>query len=207
MTATAMPVRPIVVRAEPAGQTARVVARDARSITTAIARGDSDAMRDHYEAWFEPCYALARRITRRDESFCLDVVQEAMLRVVRAMPVLETETQLRTWMGAVVRSAAIDLLRRETRRTARERRAHAAPMGDADAAARHLAAETATWLRRELDALPAQDRELLRLRFAGDRTLRETAAAAGVTCGAAHGRIRRALASLRKEGKERFHDS
>jgi hypothetical protein len=44
-------------------------------LTRAIARGDRDALATFYNAWFDRSYAAARRLTGRDESFCLDVVR------------------------------------------------------------------------------------------------------------------------------------
>ena len=52
-------------------------------LTALIARGDERAFATFYELWFDRALALARSISRRDESFCLDVVQDCMLRVVR----------------------------------------------------------------------------------------------------------------------------
>src|SRR5262245_11860434 len=63
-------------------------------LTLAIRAGDAGAFATLYEAWFDRALALARSLTRRDESFCLDVVQDAMMRVVRALPRLEDEPAL-----------------------------------------------------------------------------------------------------------------
>ena len=68
-----------------------------QSTTAAVARGDRGALAELYERWFDECYRIARGLTRRDESFCLDVVQETMLRVIRSLRRLETEAQLRAW--------------------------------------------------------------------------------------------------------------
>ena len=96
-----------------------------RSLTRAIARGDTEAFGEFYEAWFDRTFAMARSVSRRDESFCLDIVQDTMLRVVRYMKPLATEESLGNWMGRAVLSATIDRLRREKRRPEREREAAA----------------------------------------------------------------------------------
>ena len=74
-----------------AASDARVEPGSAR-LTAAIARGDPTAFGRFYELWFDPALALARSISGRDESFCLDVVQDCMLRVVRSMKPLATES-------------------------------------------------------------------------------------------------------------------
>ena len=81
--------------------------------TRTIASGDTEALARFYSQWFDPMYAMARRSTGRDESFCLDVVQECMMRVIRSIKPMATESELRRWLHVVVRSCALDALRRE----------------------------------------------------------------------------------------------
>lgn len=165
-----------------------------RELTRAIARGDTDAFERFYRDWFEPAYAMARTITRRDESFCLDVVQDAMLRVARSIKPMDTHEQLAAWMKRVVHTAALDRLRAERRRLARERAASASdampdPIAEMD--------DRIAWLHEQIVALPQDDRSLLMLRFGRSRTLDATADAHAMTPGAAHGRLRRAIERLR----------
>jgi len=42
-------------------------------VTAAIRRGDPEAFAVLYDAWFDRAYAIARTLTRRDESSCLDI--------------------------------------------------------------------------------------------------------------------------------------
>ncbi|MCC6661353.1 MAG: sigma-70 family RNA polymerase sigma factor [Phycisphaerales bacterium] len=168
-------------------------------LTPAVSRGDAAAMAEFYSAWFERAYGLARAITRRDESFCLDVVQEAMLRVARRMKAMGSEADVERWMARVVHTAALDLLRRESRRAARERGAHAPTAAEPDVA------ERVEWLRAQIAALPPEDAGLMRLRYWGDRTLDEAGGHEGMSGGAAHGRIRRVLSRLRRLAKENDH--
>jgi RNA polymerase sigma factor (sigma-70 family) len=176
-------------------------------LTARIARGDPDAFGAFYEAWFERAFALARSITRRDEAFCLDVVQDCMLRVVRSMRPLADERAVQAWMAKTVLSTALDGLRSERRRaqreeTATQRTAAATP----DAHAEAEAAEQTAWLRERLAELSAEERELLWQRFAGDATLQAAGAALGISGNAAHGRIRRILERLRAAAKGVFGD-
>ena len=169
--------------------------------TSRIARGDADAFGTFYEAWFDRCYALARGLTRRDESFCLDVVQDAMLKAARSMKRIETEPELERWMARVVHTAALDRLLADSRRLARERRR-------ADDDARTLDAdpdgvdERVRWLRTQLAALGPEERTLLSLRYVQDRTLEETGRAVGLSGDAAHGKLRRLMRRLRAAMRE-----
>lgn len=179
---------------------------DARRLSRGVARGDAAALAEFYGLWFDRCYAMARRLTRRDEAFCLDVVQEAMLRVVRSIRPMRTDAALSAWMARVVRSAGVDMLRKEARRRARERRA--AENGGAGGSALALAAgvEQGAWALEALAALTATDRSLIGDRIGRGRTLDEAGAAAGLTGDAAHGRLRRAVAHLRSMAREAFDE-
>jgi RNA polymerase sigma-70 factor (ECF subfamily) len=182
--------------------------RRAAEVTAAIAGGDPEAFAVLYRAWFDRAYVLARSITRRDESFCLDVVQDAMLRAVRSLPSLPGAEALNRWMARVVQTTAIDRLRMEARRVRREERSGRAPRGGvaADPAAALAGEEEAAWLRRELEKLPAAERLLLHERFERGKSLDEAGRAAGLTGNAASGRIRRILSRLRKAAGGMFRE-
>lgn len=167
-------------------------------LTAAIARGDAAAFERLYREWFDRLLALAGAATRRDEAFCLDVVQEAFVRVIRGPRVCRTEAELAGWLRRCVLSAAVDRLRGEARRARREAQAG----GGVSAAAAD--AEQLAWLRDRLAELPPEDRELLRLRFEVERTLEEIAGASGGTWAGVHGRIRRTLERLRQAAWEYF---
>lgn len=171
-----------------------------QATTRAIARGDRDALGQFYEAWFNPCYAMARSLTGRDESFCLDVVQETMLRVIRSMREIQSSPALHAWMKRAVHSAALDLLRREARRLRRE---HLRGASQERAAA---ADDRIAWVAARLAELPAGDGALVSLRLARGQTLESAGAATGLTGDAAHGRIRRALAKLKRWAREGGHE-
>ncbi len=166
---------------------------DARALTGAVARGDQDALADLYKRYFDRCYATARRISRRDESFCLDVVQDTMMKAARSIKPLDTTDQLERWLTRVVYSVCVDRLRAERRRAERERHLDARAQSDAN--------DRIDWLEEQIATLPPDDRSLLSLRFGLGHTLRHTADAHGISEHAAHGRIRRLLEQLRRSAK------
>ena len=177
----------------------------ARRLTAAMARGDRAALGEFYRLWFDRAYALARSLTRRDESFCLDAVQESMLRVVRSVRAMDSEADLDRWMTRVLHTTALDLLRRESRRVIRERARESRATASAPSQGAELA-ERISWIRSKLAELPAADGPLLWLRLARGVTLDQAGHAAGVSGDAAHGRIRRALSRLRVIGKGEGHE-
>lgn len=169
---------------------------DAAAISSGVARGDPAALDRLYRAWFDRALALARRFTGRDESFCLDVVQDTMLRAIRALRAQPTGAALDGWLTLGVRSAAVDALRRDGRRILRER-ACAAPVLPSSPSVPGPCPEDLESILRHLADLDPAEAEVLRRRFAG-ASLRGIAGASDRTVGAVHGSVRRALAALRQ---------
>jgi RNA polymerase sigma factor (sigma-70 family) len=181
-----------------------------QALTKAIASGDAAAFARFYRAWFDFTLNEARRSTGRDEQFCLDAVQETMLRVIRRMKPLPHEAALSAWLRAAVRRAGIDLLRRDLRRQRREasiaQPASADASRDDDQRQRRLARERIDWLRAQLAAMPPDQARLLDLRFRLGWTLSRIASALSLKTGAVDGRINRALEQLRSSAPEDFHE-
>ncbi|MDY7110361.1 MAG: sigma-70 family RNA polymerase sigma factor [Planctomycetota bacterium] len=173
-----------------------------RQLTGAIASGDTEAFARFYRRWVDRMYGEAHRATGRDESFCLDVVHDAMLRVMKSIRPMDNEAALWGWLRVVVRSCAFDRLRREARRRKREQ---------ADAAGfpsepRDDLAERLAWLRAELARLDERETALLTMRHRFGWTLRRIALAAGLEPGAVDGRLRRTLNTLRRRAEEAFDE-
>lgn len=180
------------------------------TLTTAIASGDTEAFAAFYREWFDTMFAQAVRACKRDEAFCLDVVQDAMMRIIRSMRPMETADDLRRWLRAVIQSCAYDKLRSESRRRAREQKraddqirsgGGSAPAHDRDEITEQLA-----WLDGELRNLDDEATRLVVLRHRFGWTLQQIGDAVGLAPGAVDGRIRRLLSRLRRRAKEHFDD-
>src|SRR5262245_17408630 len=178
---------------------------DVLALTTAIHAGDTAAFAVFYQTWFDRAFALARSLTHRDESFCLDVVQETMLRVVRALRPTPDATTLERWMKKVVHTTALDALRREQRRQRREQKS-ADPTASADTVGDLDLEDRLRWLEGELKSLSRADRALLEQRFVRGNTLESAGAALGLSGHAAHGRLRRLIEQLRSSARRIFHE-
>jgi len=178
-----------------------------RARTRAIRDGDGAALEELYKARFDRLFATARSRTRRDEAFCLDLVQEVFLRVIRALPVLDSEAQLDAWLLRTLDRCAVDALRRELRLRRREQvhcegRAISAEQAGVVSPAENPFPELGAILDR-MAALPAATRSLVEERFRFGWTLQRIAAAVGVAPGAVDRRIARALQRLRRELDDR----
>ncbi|MCA8952309.1 MAG: sigma-70 family RNA polymerase sigma factor [Planctomycetes bacterium] len=178
---------------------------DSAALSRSIAAGDEHAFTRFYETWFGPTLALARGACRRDEAFCLDVVQDVMLTVANKMPALRDAAAVGAWMRRTVLHAVTDRLRTEARRQRREQLAAGARAAAAEVAEPWLALdsdEQRRWLAAQLRDLPAADRELLAARFSPVLTVTAAGALLGLGPDAAHGRLRRALERLRQLAQE-----
>jgi RNA polymerase sigma-70 factor (ECF subfamily) len=185
--------RYLAVAAQP-GMHAHAPPTSGPQLLAAIARGDDAAFSEFYRSWFPRIYAAAVAATGRDESFCLDVVQDTMLRLIRSTPRAASDGELAVWLRKTMISASMDALRAESRRRRRE----AASSTVGGAADERDTDERLDWLAFEFANLPESDRELLTLRFARGLSLQQSGDATGKSGPAAHGLIRRTLERLRR---------
>lgn len=180
------------------------MSQSVRELTTRIARGDREAFADFYRAWFDVIYAEARNVTKRDESFCLDVVHDVMLRAIRSLRPVDTERQLAAWLKTVVRTCAYDRFRSERRLRLRERLGARSERGDSDD---HALVERIEWLRQEIDGLDATYTGMLLLRYRFGWTLERIGSMFGIGPGAVDGRLSRAITRIRNEAGETIDES
>lgn len=173
-------------------------------LTAAIASGDTQAFARFYTHWFDFALAQARLASNRDEQFCLDVVQESMMKVIRSIKPIESEAHLQNWLRTVVQSCCYDLLRRERRR--RRRELNNALTQPNRSIHDHQLDERLEWLRGQLSSLDPEQVRLLSMRFRLGWTLQRIGSALGLKPGAVDGRITRSIAALRAQAPEEFHD-
>ena len=173
---------------------------DVHRLTVAMSRGEAAAIETFYRAYFDRLYGEARRASRRDEAFCLDVVQDAVLRIMRTIQPVQSQHQLVAWLKLVIRTTAYDLLRSERRRRVREE----AAIGNGSC--EPADPEQLEWLRRKLREADPRIAELIELRFERGWTLARIAGRLGLTTATVDGRLRRALDRLRHAAREECHE-
>lgn len=163
-----------------------------------LAAGDDHALAEVFDALGHSVYGSALRVLG-DNSAAQDVVQDVFVELWRHPgrydPAVGT---LRTYLTVLARHRAVDLVRSELRRVARQERSYrltpASPM--ADAGDEVLAAETAGLVRSAVQLLPASQRQVVELAYFEGLTCREVAHAVGIPEGTAKSRLRLALAKL-----------
>ncbi|HXE52941.1 MAG TPA: sigma-70 family RNA polymerase sigma factor [Tepidisphaeraceae bacterium] len=171
------------------------------TLTAAMAAGDPRAVEAFYVQYFDLMYRHACNITRRDEAFCLDVVQDAVLRVIRTVRAVDSEAQLASWLRLVTQTAAYDLLKAESRRKRRETVVALTAPATGGPAEDGPDEDPTGWLREQIASLDPQIARLIELRYEGGWTLTRIAEAVGLSVGTVDGRLRRALRELRSRVK------
>src|SRR5262249_44283356 len=132
-----------------------------------LAAGDDHALAEAFDALAGSVYGSALRVLG-DTSAAQDVVQEVFIELWahphRYDPAAGT---LRTYVTVLARRRAVDLVRRELRRVARQERSHrltpvppAAGVGD-----EVIAAETISLVRAAVQRLPASQRQVVELAY------------------------------------------
>lgn len=182
---------------------------DARQLTARMGRGDADAISQFYDRLFHVMFREAELASRRNEEFCLDIVQESMLKILRKIRAMETFSQLEVWTRRLVRNVAYDQLRAEIRRKQRETHSSQCRSRDATAESQNeleAMQEQLGWLAAQLEELDASESRLLASRYTSGLTLREIGCKYGLSPGAVDGRIRRSLARLRQQYWESSND-
>lgn len=123
-----------------------------------------------------------------------DIVQEAFVRFWRRSHNVEN----RGLLYATVRSIALDLIRKDSRRARREAQA-SADSADSIEPQFELENESERLLAAAMDRLPNEQREVLVMKIWNDLTFAQIAQALEISQNTAASRYRYALAALRKD--------
>lgn len=161
------------------------------------ARGDAEAFRQLVEAYQTPAYRLAARMCGPDSAE--DVTQEAFLAAWRALPEFRGDCRFSTWLYRLVSNAAIDCLRREKKhRDTGDVDGLELPDGGPSPQEQAERSDTRDAVRRALDRLSPEHRQVLLLRFMQELDYGEIARALDVSEGTVKSRINRAKSKLRE---------
>ena len=161
------------------------------------ARGDAEAFRQLVEAYQTPAYRLAARMCGPDSAE--DVTQEAFLAAWRALPEFRGDCRFSTWLYRLVSNAAIDCLRREKKhRDTGDVDDLELPDGGPSPQEQAERSDTRDAVRRALDRLSPEHRQVLLLRFMQELDYGEIARTLNVSEGTVKSRINRAKSKLRE---------
>ncbi len=177
-------------------------------LVEAFRRGERAAFEALVSRYVRLAGAVAYGIVGDYES-AADVVQEAFLKAHGALADLREPEKFKSWLHGVVRSAALDWVRKHRRRGAG---AQAAAIADLEAREDALPAaagagplegaerrETEEVLRRAIEALPESYREILVLKYMDERSYKEISELLGITIETIESRLFRARRALREK--------
>jgi RNA polymerase sigma-70 factor (ECF subfamily) len=158
-----------------------------------LAEGDSLALAEFYDAHAGLAYGLALRVLR-DRSDAEDVVQEAFVQVWRQADRYDpARGSPQAWLCAIVRTRALDRLRRRVSRREQEEAPEPVAAGSTPDREGELA------VRKALLTLSAEQRRALELAYYEGLTQSEIARRLGEPLGTVKTRIRSAMIRLRQE--------
>jgi RNA polymerase sigma-70 factor (ECF subfamily) len=159
-------------------------------------RGDPDAFEALYRRHRDWVYQLAWRFTG-NRTDALDVLQETFIYLLGKFPGFELTSSMTTFLYPVVRHVSSTIRSRTSRFTSEEQ-----ILGEM-VASKYEKSEYRSELAAVLVALPAEQREVLLMRFVDDMSLQEIAAALDIPVGTVKSRIHNALQTLRSDRRTR----
>ena len=167
-------------------------------LTARLAAGDDRALAEAYDQLGSAVYGAALRVLGQwtaAQDVAQDVFVELWSHPDRYDPAAGS---LRTYLTVLARRRAIDVVRSELRRIARQERNHrlTPQQGIASPSDEVEAAEAAGVVRAAVRLLPGSQREVVELAYFGGLSYREVALAIGIPEGTAKSRLRLALAKL-----------
>lgn len=168
------------------------------ALVVAIGRWREDALAEAYRRHGGAVFALASRVLA-NRSMAEEITQEVFLRLWDHADRFDPERgTLRSYLLAVTHGRAVDQLRSDSARRAREERDHRM-QAESGYDLEHEVADLVVGeqVREALDGLPEGERQAIELAYFGGYTYREVASMLGEPEGTVKTRIRTGLRRLR----------
>jgi RNA polymerase sigma-70 factor (ECF subfamily) len=163
-----------------------------------LTAGDDHALAEVFDRFGPVVFGAAVGIVG-DGSSAQDVVQDVFVELWRHPDRFDPDIgSLRTYLMVLARNRAMDAVRSELRRIARQQRHYRLNSGEAPRSPGEevLSADVASTVRAAIKSLPDSQRRVIELAYFEGMTCREVALAAGIPEGTAKSRLRLALAKL-----------
>jgi RNA polymerase sigma-70 factor, ECF subfamily len=163
-----------------------------------LAAGDDVALAEVFDRLAPSVYSGALRVLGHHAA-AQDVVQDVFVELWRQPGRYDPDAgPLRAYLTMRARHRAVDLVRSELRRVARQERSSWLEPWEPDPSPceQMMASEAAAAVRAAVAMLPASQRRIVELAYFRGLTCREAAQAAGIPEGTAKSRLRLALAKL-----------
>jgi RNA polymerase sigma-70 factor (ECF subfamily) len=171
------------------GKGVQLVDRPDEDLVRAAACGDVDGFMELCRRYYPTMVAIARGILG-DHHFAEDAAQEALARACRRLPSLNEPRRFGAWLATICRNQATDMVRRTPKMESLGARDVPAdvPQQSADLEA----------VRRAVESLPPESREVLYLKYRGDLSHQQMSDLLGISLQAVHGRLKRAKQAVRE---------
>ena len=163
-----------------------------------LAAGDHTALAEVFDRLAPAVYGNALRVLGHHAA-AQDVVQDVFVDLWTHPGRYDPDAgPLRAYLTMQARHRAVDLIRSELRRAARQERSSRMDPGQPDPspAEQVMASQAAATVRAAIELLPDSQRRIVELAYFRGLTTREAAQAAGIPEGTAKSRLRLALAKL-----------
>jgi RNA polymerase sigma-70 factor (ECF subfamily) len=175
---------------------------DDHRLVARVVAGDDRALAELYDRYSALVYGLARRVTGSTAK-AEEITQEVFVFLWEHADRFDmARGSLRGFLGAITHRRAVDAVRRDTRRQAREEREHAdrasgpTEADPIDLAERAATRDLAERVRAAVALLPRDQREAIELAYFKGCTFRDVAVRLGIPEGTAKSRLRLALNKL-----------
>jgi RNA polymerase sigma-70 factor, ECF subfamily len=163
-----------------------------------LTAGDHSALAEVFDRLAPAVYGGALRVLGHHAA-AQDVVQDVFVELWTHPGRYDPDAgPLRAYLTMQARHRAVDLIRSELRRVARQERSSRLEPGQPESSPweQVMASEAATAVRAAVQTLPESQRRIVELAYFRGLTCREAAEAAGIPEGTAKSRLRLALAKL-----------
>lgn len=171
----------------------------ATQLAEAARQGDSGAAARLIELFYERIYAFLRRYTGHDAD-AADLTQRTFTRAWQALPTFAGKSSFSSWLHGIAHHVYVDWRRANQRTESRPvewwEDCVATGPSPAESSAQ---TDLATVLFRQVDTLPADQRDTVHLHYYQELTLQETADALGIATSTVKYRLRQALETLQKQ--------
>lgn len=172
-----------------------------RALVDAVLAGDREAYRTLVERESRAVIGLCQQVLG-DPDEAQDVAQDAFVQAFRSLAGYRGDGTFGAWVGRIARRMAVAQSARAGRTKAGDVASAADTLRDegADPLRHVVAVEHSARLRRAVDELPPDQRQVVALRFFQDMPLERIATETNVPLGTVKSRLHRALARLREQG-------
>ncbi|GGJ03932.1 sigma-70 family RNA polymerase sigma factor [Neoroseomonas lacus] len=171
---------------------------DLSTLLTSVAEGDRAALRAVYERQSVRLFGVANAILR-DRDTAADALQDAFIRIARRAAQFDaTRGAPEAWLGAIVRHAALDIIRARGREVPTDDPALGDQAVAPEAEERLSASVEGQRLRHCLDGLEPKNRDGIILAFVHGLSHPQIAERLGTPLGTVKSWIRRGLQSLKE---------